>query len=178
MARAFGQIADQRTGDAPDVDAVVFVECAVFGGDDGVADVFRQSVALDDGAVLLGECAEFRDSVVVVHGGVLRHGDLFGLRNLRGDVQIGEEPDACDESCPDQAENPFENEMLAAAFEFRSFAVGAMVAAAVVACGGRVRRPLPGLGTAVRATSPGRFRGTGGSTRRAGAAATACATSL
>ena len=159
LARALGQIVDQRAGDASQVDAIVLVERTVLGRDDGVAHVLRQGVALDDGAVLLGERAQFRGAVVVVHGGVLRHGDLFGLRDLRGDVQVGEESDACDEYCADQAEKPFENKMLAASLEFRSPAVGAMVAAAVVACGRRVsRRPLPGLGTAVRATISVRLR--------------------
>ena len=166
LARAFGQIVDERTGDAPDVDAVVLVEGAVLGGDDGVAHVFRQGIALDDGAVLLGEGTQFRDAVVVVHGGVFRHGDLFGLRDLRGDVQVGEQADASEKAGSDQAEHPLEDEMLAAAFQLRAFAVGAMVTAAIMACGGRIGcRVLLWSGAVVRTTGSVRSRETGASSR-------------
>ena len=144
LARALGDVVDERASDAAQIDALVRVERAVLGGDDRVAHVVGQYRAVDDVAVLFGERAHLGGAVVEVDGRVLRQRDLLRGGDLRGDVEIGECADACGEPRRDQPEHPFEDEMPAASLELRPLAaLDAMVAAPVMTGGGFALRRAP-----------------------------------
>ena len=134
LAGALGDVVDQRPCDALEIDAAVRVERAVFGGDHGLAHVFRQYGAVDDLTVLLGERADFRFAVRIVHAGFLGQRDGLRLGDFDGGVQVGERADADGEDQADDAERPLENQMLLAPFGFRAFRAGGAVGAAAAVC--------------------------------------------
>ena len=112
LPAAGGQIVVQRACDADGVDTFVGIEGTVLRSHDRIADVVGQIGAADDFAVLLRVAADRRGAVVVIHGRLLGQGEFLRLRNFRGDVHIREQADARRDERREDAEYPFEYEML------------------------------------------------------------------
>ena len=107
-----GQVVVERACDADRIDALIGIEGAVFRSHNRVADVVGQVCAADDFAVLLRIAADRRGAVVVVHGRLFGQRELFRLRDFRGGVHVGEQADTCRDERREDAEHPFEHEML------------------------------------------------------------------
>nr|WP_245635413.1 hypothetical protein [Dactylosporangium aurantiacum] len=105
-------VVPRRPDDTFVVDAVVRVERVVLGGDDGVLHVHGDLVERDDRAVLVADAPHGGDAVGVVdrgrllHGQVLRQGDLVEVVRAADHADAGEHDERRDRGDDDVAATP------------------------------------------------------------------------
>ena len=95
LARTGRHVGEKSAGYAPQVDAAVRPERAVFGCHDGVAYVIGQRGAVDDVPVIACQFADGRRAIAVIHGAGLRDGEGIRLGNHQRGIFIAEDSQTC-----------------------------------------------------------------------------------